>query len=133
MKKYQQYGTFADLPKSGRPKKLTSQIRRSIIRTIIKDPFVTSTEIKSLLPLDSNISVQTIRRELVNEGYRAYKAKKKPVLTAKHIQQRLSYAKKILRFDESEINSIIFSDETRISLMSSDRPPLVRRPKNTSV
>ncbi|MEN2496577.1 MAG: hypothetical protein MHMPM18_001079 [Marteilia pararefringens] len=51
-------------------------------------------------------------RELLNGAYRAYKAKKKPLLTTKHIQARLSYSKKIIDIPEDHLNHIIFSDET---------------------
>ncbi|MEN2495658.1 MAG: hypothetical protein MHMPM18_005240 [Marteilia pararefringens] len=133
IQKYQEYGIFDDLPKKGRPKKITDRARRSIIRTITSNPFATSNEIKSSLPENVDVSTQTIRRELVNDGYRAYKAKKKPLLTSKHIQARLSYGKKIMDMLENQPNYIIFSDETRISLMMSDKPALVRRKKNTSL
>ena len=133
VKKYLEYGTFDDLPKQGRPRVITERARRSIIRTIFDNPFATSSEIKSTLPENIKVSCQTIRRELVNDGYRAYKAKKKPLLTSKHIKARLEYAEKILDLTEDQRKYIVFSDETRISQMMSDKPALVRRKRNTSL
>ena len=54
IRKFKKYGLYNDLPKSGRPKKETPRIQRSIVRTIVKDPFASPKMIKSFLP-DSDI------------------------------------------------------------------------------
>ena len=130
IKKYKIHGLYNDLPKSGRPKKVTPRIRRSIIKTIVKDPFASPKTIKSALPDNDIISESCIRKNLVNEGYRAYKAKKKPFLTVRHRRLRLDFCNRYGNYDSSFWEKVIFSDETRISLLASDKPPLVRRPIN---
>ena len=133
MKKYKEKGTFDDLPKSGRPKKVTTRLQRSIVRTIITNPFASSEEIKKDLPDSSLISSSSIRKIMVNEGYRAYKAKIKPFLTQKHKETRKMFAENFGEKDQEFWQKVIFSDETRISLLASDKPPLVRRPRNSSL
>ena len=133
MKKYNETGSFENLPKSGRPNKVTERLQKSIVRTIIKEPFASSEEIRRNIPDQSLISSSLIRKIMVNEGYRAYKAKIKPFLTSKHKDMRKRFFENYGEKDSQFWQKVIFSDETRISLLASDKPPLVRRPKNSSL
>ena len=98
-----------------------------------KDPFTPSNAIKQNLPEDIEISDQTIRKILVDEGYRSYKAKKKPHLEECHKKARIQFWNIFKEFQSEDFRNIIFSDESRICLMTGDHPPLVRRPLNTSL
>ena len=116
--------------KSGRPSKVSKRIKRSICRGIIENPFSSPKLIKENYLPDSDISSRTIQRVMVNEGFKSYKARKKPFLSKANINKRISFcqmhANKPLEF----WHKIIFSDETRICIFTSDRPPLIRRKLN---
>ena len=131
IKKYKKFGIFENAPKSGRPKITTERVHRSVVRSIIKNPFSSSVEIKASLPTKHQVSASTIRRLVINEGYRAYKAKRKPFLTKKHVKQRMEFFNLYSNCGDDFWKKVVFSDETRISLMASDKPPLVRRPRNS--
>ena len=131
VKNYKNTGQISNIKNSGRPAKVTERLSRFITREIIRNPFATSTEIKSSLPSDVTISASAIRKHLINQGYRCFKAKKKPFLTKRHKLNRLDFAKNYKDITEEALKNIIFSDETRICTRMSDRPPLVRRPKNS--
>ena len=90
-------------------------------------------EIRKSLPSEIQISARTISRVLVDSRYRAYKAKIKPFLTYKHKKDRLKFADQFINFNDQQWSNVIFSDESKICLMASDKPPLVRRPVNSSL
>uniref|UniRef100_A0AAZ3QHL2 Sleeping Beauty transposase HTH domain-containing protein n=1 Tax=Oncorhynchus tshawytscha TaxID=74940 RepID=A0AAZ3QHL2_ONCTS len=47
VKKWKEYGTTTNLPREGRPRKLTDQARRALIREATKRPKVTLKELQS--------------------------------------------------------------------------------------
>ena len=47
IKKWKEYGTTTNLPREGRPPKLTDQARRASIRESAKRPKITLTELQS--------------------------------------------------------------------------------------
>ena len=69
----------------------------------------------------------------MNNGFKSYKAVKKPYLNSSHKQKRLEFCNLYKDKSMDFWNSVLFSDETRIQLCLSDKSPMVRRPKNTSL
>ena len=97
------------------------------------DPFASSKSIQNSLPEDVSISDRTIRKILLDEGYRSYKAKKKPHLKKCHIRDRIRFYDLFKNYGFEDFSKIIWSDESRICLNYGDHPPLVRRPPNSSL
>ena len=77
-----------------------------------------------------SLSAQTVQRRLVECGLLAYRPKKKPLLTNKMKQKRLSWAKQHVSWTMDQWNSVIFSDDSKFNLYGSDGKRYVRRRKN---
>ena len=125
VKKFKETGSFATATKSGRPKKASKRLDRYIVKEIVKDPFASSKSIQNSLPNDVSISDRTIRKILVDEGYRSYRAKKKPNLKICHVKDRIKFYETFRNYSFEDFSKIIWSDESRICLVYSDKPPLV--------
>ena len=84
----------ANLPRSGRPRKLTDGNARWISRKVQKSPFVTRGEIQSELK-EAGIDVKkdTISRALNRCGLLSRSPRKAPLLKRQHVKARLNYAK----------------------------------------
>ncbi len=70
--KWRKLGTVVNLPRSGRPTKITPRAQRRLIQEVIKEPRTTSKELQALLAL-INVSVHdsTIRKRLDKNGSKA--------------------------------------------------------------
>lgn len=114
----------------GRPKKTTLNTDRLIIRTAKQEPFMTSSQIKSIV--DADISSRTIRRRLQDAKLPARVARKIPYLSKKNIQQRKQFASNHLNWCKGEgikkWRNILWSDESKINMFGSDGRSFVRRP-----
>ena len=99
------------------------------------NPAISSKEISDDLKVyyGMEISSRSIRRQLLNSGLKSYRARKKPLLSYIQKIKRNQWA---LEFNEKPNEfwrNVLFTDETRISIFGSDRPPMVRRPVNCSL
>ena len=119
---YLQMKSFKDKQKLGRPKILTRREERSIVRQIKSKKSQTAVEIqkKFNLNFETNISVDTVRRTLREYGYVARVKVKKPLLTKKHISQRLNFAKKYSEWTVDDWKKVVWSDESKFSIFGSD-------------
>lgn len=86
IKKYQAKKTVKTLHLGGRPRKTSERTDRRIIQTVQKYPFKSSITI--LNDLDLNIDSSTVRRRILEAGFRSFRAAKKPMLTKKHLAKR---------------------------------------------
>ena len=69
IRKWKEYGTTANLPRHGRPPKLTSQARRALIREAAKRPMVTLEELqRSTAQVGESVHRTTISRALHKSG-----------------------------------------------------------------
>jgi transposase len=99
-----------------------------IRRAATSDPTASSTAIASQLPPEIAPSARTVRRRLQLDFHlRAYRAARKPKLSAKNIKDRLVFAKRYRNWSAAEWSRVLFSDESSI-LQFSNRVPWVRRP-----
>lgn len=115
--------------KTGRPRKTTPRIDTKIKTMALKNPFYTAVDIKAQLE-ELDISVHTVRRRLRDSGLPARKPSKKPFISKKNRTTRLQFAYDHLNWSETRWNSVLFSDESKFNLFSSDGILWVRRPKN---
>ncbi len=87
--KWRKLGTVVNLPRSGRPNKITPRAQRRLIQEVIKEPRTTSKELQVSLAL-INVSVHdsTIRKR---QGKNSSKAK--ATAGQKNTKARLTFAK----------------------------------------
>lgn len=109
-------------PKGGRPRLLTEQAERHIVRQITSGELDTAAAVRRELAKDQGVqlSADTVRRALKRAGLRARAKVKKPTLSEKHRRDRLEFAHKYKTWTEEDWKYVIWSDETKINLWGSD-------------
>lgn len=121
-------GSVAPRKSPGRPKKTNRREDLRIIAQATANPFATSVDILRNLP-NLGITARTIRRRLVDGGLGSYRPCKKPLLSKKNIKARLKFAEEHVNWTVEEWKKVIWSDESKFNLFSSDGNTYVRRPK----
>lgn len=118
IKRFQQTGTYRNLPKSGRKRVTTAREDRLIELTALRDRRQSAVGISSELrgQLNTVVSVRTIRRRLAAANLPARKPRRKPLLTEKHRKQRLVWAKKYQNWTLDDWAKVIWSDESNIDV-----------------
>lgn len=108
--------------RGGRPKILSEADERKILRDLRSQKFNNAVELKRFInsSLNITISAETIRRTLRNAGLRGRAKVKKPLLSAKHMKQRLDFAKNYSQWTAEDWEKVIWSDETKINRLGSD-------------
>jgi transposase len=104
-----------------------------IFEEIGKNPKIGTPKITEKLKREKNIEVtpQTTRNYLRDEGYKAQSACEKPLLSIKNKIHRYKIAKKWIYWSEKEWQSIIFSDEAKFNVFQSDGKCTVWRKNGT--
>ena len=74
-----------------------------------------------------------MRSILIKNDLKPYIARKKSFLSSKAKNRRLQWCKENINKDEAFWSNILWTDESRISLFVSNKPPLVRRPRSESL
>ena len=94
---------------------MNDRLERSIVRSVVNDPAISSNEIASQIP-DCNLSARTIRQVLFNRGLKSYVAKSKPLLNRKMIKSRIQFCKKYKNESEDFWKRVIYADESYIQI-----------------
>lgn len=130
IKRFNIRGVVSDKKKCGRPRKTTARQDRTIVKIVMKDPFKSSNQIKTVLKAQGldNISARSIRRRLVDAKLFSRRPAKKPLLSLKNRKARLKFAKEHLNWTMEEWKRVCFSDESKYNLFNSDGIQRVRRP-----
>jgi transposase len=131
LKKYDKTGSLDRIQGSGRPSLLTDEDRSFIISRINENPKISAPKLAALVAerTGNAPSSQTIRNALHELNFRSFEARRIPLLTKKNMQERLKMAKAWILKLLSFWDHVIFSDETKINMVSSDgRTPVWRRP-----
>ena len=129
---YEQGRSLEDKPRSGRPRKATTQMAGRVIRTLQNDPTLGFKEVRDSvnigLPPQNQISDRTVRGIALEYGLHSRRPAFKPLLDEEDMAARLEWAQdhqdKNMRF----WGHVIFSDETKVELFPTDRRVRVRRP-----
>ncbi len=88
--------TVVNLPRSGRPTKITLRAQQQLIQEIIKEPRTTSKELQaSLASIKVSVHDSTIRKRL-GKNVHGRVSRQKALLTKKNTKAHLTFAKKIL-------------------------------------
>ena len=119
-RRYQQSGNTRDRRRSGRPR-VTSLRQDTYIRvTHLRNRLQTAALTARSIPGLRNISPRTVRNRLRERNIRYQRPTIRPVLQRRHRVARLAWCRAHLRFTRRDWARILFSDESRFHLDSSD-------------
>ncbi len=92
--KWRKLGTVVNLPRSGRPTKITPRAQWRLIQEVIKEPRTTSKQLQaSLASIKVSVHDSTIRKRLGKNGIHGRVPRQKPLLT-KRTQRLVSHLPK---------------------------------------
>ncbi|KAK3507161.1 hypothetical protein QTP70_009294 [Hemibagrus guttatus] len=112
--KWRKHGAVENLPRSGRPTKITPRAHRQLIQEVTKDPTTTSKELQaSLASVKVSVHDSTIRKRLGKNGLHGRVPRRKPLLSKKNIKARLSFARKHLDDPQDFWENTLWTDETK--------------------
>jgi hypothetical protein len=91
---------------------------RVIVRSFLKDRFLSAVEIKSDLKvaLKNPPSEWTVRRRLRRVGLKAHRPRAKPLLTPEQKKRRLEWAEKHEHWTAADWSRVVWSDESAVQL-----------------
>ncbi len=119
-RRHQQFAHVGDRPRAGRPRVTSRQqdnhIRLVHLRNRFQTASLTARTIPGLLP----ISPRTVRNRLRERAIRPRRPAIRPVLLRRHRVARLDWCRRHLRFTRRDWAGILFTDESRVHLDSSD-------------
>ena len=129
MKKHKETCTVADRHRPGRPKASTARQDRELVRLCLRDRKATAPDLKCRWTeaCGTTVSVQTVRRRLLNKGLRGCVAVKKPKLTGSHKRKRLEWAKERRLWTTNDWSKVLWSDESTFELWRTRGRVWVRR------
>jgi transposase len=109
-------GEHVQTNKGGRPPLLSSRQRSLLIRGIIKHSYTLATEASAywLQHYKLRLSRQTITRVLKQGKLKLRVRRKKPLLTKRHKQRRLAFAKRYQYWTVEQWKNVIWSDECKV-------------------
>ncbi|CAF1003959.1 unnamed protein product [Rotaria magnacalcarata] len=124
---------LSNAPGQGRKKASTPIDDRNFLRLCKKYRTESSRILSSELMLSNgkHFSARTVRRRLLDMGYKSYQAKKKPLRTPGHKKQRLLFAREH-QYWSQEWNNIIWSDEAHFEVLNRKNRTFVRRLRSES-
>ncbi len=131
--KWRKLGTVVNLPRSGRPTKITPRAQRRLIQEVIKEPRTTSKELlASLASIKVSVHDSTIRKRLGKNSIHGRVPRQKPLLTKNNTKARLTFAKKYLDYPQDFWVNILWTDETKVELFGRFVSRYIWRKTNTA-
>ncbi|KAG2465191.1 TC1A transposase, partial [Polypterus senegalus] len=132
-RKWKKFETTRTLPRAGRPSKLSDQGRRALVREVTKNPMVTLSELqRSSVEKGEPSRRTTISAAIHQSGLYGRVARRKPLLSKRHMAAHLEFAKRHLKDSQTMRNKILWSDETKIELFGANaRRHIWRKPGTT--
>ena len=119
-RRYQQFGATRDRPRSGRPR-VTSIRQDTYIRVVhLLERLRTACLMARSIPGLRRISPRTVRNRLRERGIRPRRPVIRPVLQQRHRVARLAWCRRHIHFTQQDWARILFTDESRFHLDSSD-------------
>ena len=106
----------------GRPSKLTTADKRYCVHKITKDGLDNAVQVKKELRrnLHVNVSANTVRRALRDNGLGALPNVKKPEISDENAKDRLRWRKNRIDWTLEDWKRVIFTDEAKINRFNSD-------------
>ena len=133
--RYKNEDRIESLPQSGRRKIINEREKRKIIRKVKENPRLSASTLAAEFREESgkNVSTQTVRRLLKENGYNGRVAIKKPYISEINRKKRLTFAKNMISKEESWWSDVIFVDESKFNISGSDGQHMVWRKPNTAL
>ncbi|KAJ4429376.1 hypothetical protein ANN_21533 [Periplaneta americana] len=133
----QKYRVSIELPvtvvrsRSGRSKKLESNYRRAVLRSVRENPKIIAQRLAAMVKEDYGVEVifHTIRNVTKDEGYRGRVARKKPYVSNVNKQKRLAFAEEHVNKPQ-DLNSVIIFSGSDGSTMVWRKPSAQLQSKN---
>jgi transposase len=128
---FNKHGSTERKKGSGRPRVLDHKDRSTILKLVEENPMISASKIAAGLQISAGKKVckQTIRNNLNYVGIFSYVPRNVPLLSQKNIQGRMYHANEWSSWPMKAWKKVIFSDETKIDLLSSDgRTRVWRKP-----
>ena len=122
-------GSVRDSQRAGRPR-VTSRRQDNYIRVVhLRNRFQTAALTARSIPGLRPISGRTVRNRLLEHNIRPRRPVIRPILRPHHRNARLAWCRRHVRLTRNDWNNVMFSDESRFHLDSSDgRARVYRRP-----
>ncbi|KAG2455932.1 TCB1 transposase, partial [Polypterus senegalus] len=115
IRKWKKFETTRTLPRAGQPSKLSDQGRRALVREVTKNPMVTLSELQRSSVERGEPSRRTNISAAINQsGLYGRVARRKALLSKRHMAACLEFTKKHLKDSQTMRNKILWSDETKI-------------------
>jgi len=129
--RFLKHGTYHDLPKPGRKRKLDDRGLRRLERAVLKDPAATIQDLAREATLDSGENaVKTALREL---KFGVFRVKRKFWLSKEAMKKRRRWCLKKRKWSQGDWRKIIWCDEVRIEVGLRCGPLRIRRRRGTSL
>ncbi|KAG2468313.1 TCB1 transposase, partial [Polypterus senegalus] len=133
IRKWKKFKTTRTIPRAGRPSKLSNWGRRALVREVTKNPMVTLSELqRSSVERGEPSRRTTISAAIHQSGLYGRVARRKPLLSKRHMAARLEFVKRHLKDSQTMRNKILWSDETKIELFGVNARPYVWRKPGTA-
>ncbi len=124
--KWKTFGTTRTLPRAVRPAKLSYRGRRALPREVKKNPKITVAELQRCIrEMRESCRKSTITAALHQSGFYGRVARRKPLLSARHMKKHLKDSKLVT-------NKILWSDETKTELFGLNSKRYVWRKPGTA-
>ncbi len=93
--KWKTFGMTRTLPRAGRPAKLSYRGRRALVREVKKNPKITVAELQRCIrEMGESCRKSSITAALHQSGLYGRVARRKPLLSARHMKAHMEFAKK---------------------------------------
>lgn len=127
--RFEETGGYVRRHGSGRRRCTSERDDRFIVSASLRNRFNNAVELQQRLQQArrTSVSASTVRRRLREQNIRPYRAATAPKLTAAHRRDRLQFARDHLNWTLQQWRTVLFSDETRVSLFCNDRRRRVYR------
>lgn len=132
LQKYRATGTVSERHRAGKPHKTTPREDRLLSRAAKRDPFKCARLLRENWHTQNRVSIRTVTRRLNNAGLNARRPIKRPLLTQRHRQARLEWARARQNWNIRSWRRIHWSDESRFLLRHVDGRLRVWRSKGTA-
>ena len=127
--RFRQTGSVADGQRTGRPR-VTSRRQDNYIRVVhLRNRLQTAEFTARTIPGLRPISGRTVRNRLRDHAIRPRRPAIRPILLPRHRNARVAWCRQHMRFTRIDWANVMFSDESRFHIDSSDgRARVYRRP-----
>lgn len=128
--RYHETGGYQRRAVPGRPHATTPADNRFLLLQALRQRHITATQLQYELAATRNVRVssETVRHILRQSGIRARVAVTAPRLTREHRVARLAFAREHMNWNINDWGNVLFTDESRFCLYTSDRRiPVYRR------